>query len=140
MVVCLHWIYAAATFDTGDELFPLLQSQVHYDDGLVNWCRGLVVEMVMGIEELRLVVHTRHDIPLGRRIHLSPAYCRESDKALCLEYTECTADLRGRPCKTGRTGTLLRFTTDIPTDEIDDSIKGIIATYTMYTKADLSQA
>lgn len=119
------------------QLIDLLKSQVVYADGLVNFLRGRVAEIVAEIEEHGIVVNHCHDIPENRRVRVGDLHYQQN-RILCVEYVQAAQTDRlsmKRHCSR-LPPELDRF--DAP--EIDDCLKGMVSAYTMYRKLELHVA
>lgn len=121
----------------------LLQSQARYDEGLVNWLRGMVIETITRVEERGLEVHCSADIPLHRRIYMSGIRCRDLDKAVCLSYVRTdmewgVGDLEkwsDWDSYSSISHLLSEGRNDVSAHEIDVHLQGIVAACRMYNKA-----
>ena len=126
----------------------LLQSQSMYEESLLNFLRGTIIEMIMSVEGRRLTVRNCNDIPLHRRIYMWGMRCREEDKAVCLTFgrtniawgsndEELMNDWADWETLTRNGPPEIR---SLAASEINECFQGILSTCRMYNKARVEDA
>lgn len=130
-------LYPAAMFCRNSvirrKLIALLRSQGVYEDGLVNFLRSRVAEIIADFEENGHEINSCQDVPEDRLIRVCGLKCGE-DRTINVRYM-LAGELDRLNLKQHRAplgGQLDEFTVR----EIDDCLKGMTAAYSMYSKVD----
>lgn len=118
-------------------LISLLKSQVIYTDGLVNFLRGHIGELVGQIEEYGIIVKHCYEVPENRRVRVSHLSC-QAGRTLRVQYMLASQTDRQTPKE--HRSLLPPEVSRFSTEDVDDCLKGMTAAYTMYRKVDLPDA
>ena len=114
----------------------MLQSQRKYDDGLVNFVRGMVLYMVDKVENRNLGVEGSASSAILRRPTLAGLRCRDDDKMVCLEYVTALSDKIQEEWLEWDSS----FDDTVSAQDINNCLQGIMTGYRMYGKPTISQA
>lgn len=113
----------------------MLQSQWKYEDGLVNYLRGMIISMLDKLEERILGAEGCHTNLNLRRPTLAGLRCKDN-KMVCLEYTTGLSDEKREEWLEWDPS----FEAIVSAHEINNCLQGIMTAYRMYGKPTMSQA
>jgi hypothetical protein len=114
----------------------MLQSQRKYDDGFVNYLRGMILYMMDKVENRILGVEGSASSAILRRPTLAGLCCRDDNKMVCLKYVTALSDEIHEEWLDWDSS----LDDTVSAQEINNCLQGIMTAYRMYGKPTISQA
>jgi hypothetical protein len=121
-------------------IVAILQSQSGHKDGLVNWLRGTIINIIAKVENDVLGEGYAQTVLSSTKVILSAMRCSVTDRMIRVECTIATRNEETLYAADYPVDWVSTFGPRLSTGAVNDCLQGIMTTYRMYGKPRASDA